>query len=301
MTDKQEPLIPKEFKGNIKNEKLDEYKKLYENKETKLSVLVSVDFIKPLNIFLSAVICLSFYLLLIAIIIKPNTFLIILFAIIIFVGNFTQSQVIPEFPSFKSTEEFKAKIKEILKVDVKIKSKDENNENKSLVTHTIDVTGQIEIPEDIKLCKFDEIIIYSEENICNEFKNKKLKPEICLDGIEEPFFIPEEIYWISDDHPISHPVNGLTIILSLLLLQWIQALYYILIWKMVVIYPIKLAVCEKKEFGKTNINVHGEIFDTDKNILQPNQNDKNNPENIISLDKEIIINNSQSYTSNNDE
>ena len=120
MTDKQEPLIPKEFKGNIKNEKLDEYKELYENKEFKPSVVVSVDFIKPLNIFLSAVICLSFYLLLIAIIIKPNTFLIILFAIIIFVGNFTQSQVIPEFPSFKSTEEFKAKIKEILKVYVKI-------------------------------------------------------------------------------------------------------------------------------------------------------------------------------------
>ena len=301
--EKEEPLNPPiEFKANTMDDKLNiDYEPIDKNKEFKQSEEVRVDFIKPLNIFLSAVICLSFYLILILIIKKPDTYLIILFAIIIFVGHFAQSQVIPEFPSFLSKEEFESKIEEILNSDVKIiKSKDKNNGNyylTDLIKCTIDVTGQIEIPKKDKLIKFDEFKLYTKKETREEFEklNAESEYEICLYKSGKCIHIPEEIYWIGET-PISRPVNELTIILSLLLLQWIQALYYIIKWKMVIIYPIKLAISEiEQEFAQTNINVHGQKYLSNKTAKAPNQNDKKN---TISFD-ENVLNTSQSPPNQN--
>ena len=287
--------IPIKFTYSIQIEKLVDYHTLDENTKFKEPELLNgglkVDFIKPLNIFLSALICLSFYSLLIIIILKPNTFSTILFVIIFFIGHFAQSQVIPEIPSFKSKEEFNSKIIEILNSKVIIK--DENNENNSLVKYTKDATGKIKIPENIKLIKFDKIIILSEKNICDELVEKNLKDKICFDNSKKNIkniVNPEEIYWISKS-PISHPVNGLTIILSLLLLQWIQALYYILTWKMVIIYPIKIAVPEikkeeYKELEQTKINIHGDEYTSNgilKNDLQQNEIKEKHTIKIISI------------------
>ena len=145
----------------IKKDKLNEYKPIYNNREFKTSELIYFKFIKPLNIFLSADICSSFDLFLIIIMVKPDTYFIILLAIIIFVGLFAQSQVIQEFK-----EELDSIIEEIFNVNVKIKSKGENNEKNylnDLVQYTIDVNDEIIIPEYIKLIKFDDIIIYSKK------------------------------------------------------------------------------------------------------------------------------------------
>ena len=281
------PIKPTKFEYQNETERLKDYSSLCENNKFKEPKLVNVDFIKPLNIFLSALICLSFYLLIYIIILKPNTFSIILFVIIFFIGHFAQSQVIPEFPSFKSKEEFSTKIKEIL--NSKVILKDENNTKISSVKYTIDVTGQIGIPEDIKLIKFDEVIILIEKNVCEKFKNKKLKYEIYFE--EKRIAIPEEIYYLSKP-PISHPVNGLTIILSLFLLQWIQALYYILNWKMVVIYQNKLAISEKKEFDRTKINVHGDEYISNgiiENDLEQNEIIKKHTNKMTSINQEESI------------
>ena len=52
------------------------------------------------------------------------------------------------------------------------------------------------------------------------------------------------------------PVNCITFILCLLFLQWIQATYYYLTWKMVIIKTVKLVTEEYICDSPTRINIH---------------------------------------------
>ena len=65
---------------------------------------------------------------------------------------------------------------------------------------------------------------------------------------------------------ISHPVNCLTIILSILFLQWIQALFYYLRWKVIYINPIKLVTENYRSDSITEIEIHGRKFKGEKYI-----------------------------------
>ena len=228
------------------------YIPIQENLKNKKCQLV--DFIKLPNIIISLLISLSFYFLLIILLIKSETTSLILFIIVFLVGHFSQSQVIPEFSSFKTKDDLIKDLKDIINSSV---SKINENENKDNY-YIYDAINELDIPEEIELIKFGELILYTDNELKREFDNVK----ICLkkeDKSDIDYF--DKIYCLT--RPIPNPVNYKTIILSLLLLQWIQALYYYLKWKgkMVVIYPMKLIVSSKiEEQGKpeTKINIQGE-------------------------------------------
>lgn len=62
------------------------------------------------------------------------------------------------------------------------------------------------------------------------------------------------------------PVNCINFILCLLFLQWIQATFYYLTWKMVIINPVKLVTEEYICDSPTRINIHGKIYKAKKFI-----------------------------------
>lgn len=236
---------------NKKNDK--KYEPIQENKKNKKCQLV--DFIKLPNIIISSLISLSFYFLLIILLIKSETTSLILFIIIFLVGHFSQSQVIPEFNSFKTKDDFFLDLKDILDCLILKENEKENKDN----YYIYDAINELDIPEEKELIKFGELILYTNNKLKREFDNVK----VCLKKEEDNSDIDyfDKIYCLT--RPIPNPVNYKTIILSLLLLQWIQALYYYLKWKgkMVVIYPMKLIVTSKiEEQGKpeTKININGE-------------------------------------------
>ena len=220
-----------------------------------------VRFFKLPNIIISLLLSLSFYFLLITLLIKLEREYLILFIIVFLVGHFTQYQIIP---NFKSEKEFYQKLQDILDSKVSIKSDNKIN------YYTYNVINELYIPKKIKTVKFGELILYIDEalkekkdEIKNNFSLKKSEDDIDINYLDE-------IYFLTD---LNSSVKCITIILSLLLLQWIQALYYYLNWKMAIIYPMKLTV--SKEFKdedkpKYVINIHG------KKILQPENKEKTN-------------------------
>ena len=269
--------IPTKFQQNECSYEINKYKSLDNNNKSFIpSNLVHIDFINCRNIFLSAFISLNFYLLLILIIQHAETYAIIFIIIIFLIGHFVQSQVIPEFPSFLSKNKFDTKLKEILNSKIIIKPKDKNDEKNNLtdlVKYTIDVTGELSIPKNIELARFGElIVIYSikddvefSKKIKEAQKNKGYSIDYALYTTEEGKNIKvdfsERIYCIKELGSTTPPINKLTILFSLLLLQWIQALYYILTWKMVLINPIKIVGTKiEHQFRQSIINVHGNEY-----------------------------------------
>ena len=290
---------PTKFQKNKPLSELNKYKSLKNKDDKKIFIpsdLVHIDFINCRNIFLSAFISLNFYFLLIVIILHPETMGIILFSIIFLVGHFVQSQVIPEYPNYLSKDKFDTKLKEILNSKVKIKIKGENNENNnssnSLIKYTIDITGEVEIPKNVELAKFGElIVIYLKgdtqlaKNVGLAQKTKTLSYELYKteDGNEIKVDLSDRIYCIKELGSTTPPINKLTILLSLLLLQWIQAIYYFLTWKMAIINPIKLVGEQTKDqfkYKQSVINVHGDeyksmAFNPQKTEEEKNEKDTN--------------------------
>ena len=282
---------PTKFKKNKCSYEKNKYKSLDNgNKSFIPSNVVHIDFINCSNIFLSAFISINFYFLLIVIILHPETYAIIFFIMIFIIGHFVQSQVIPEFPSFLSKDKFDTKLKEILNSKIIIKPKDKNDEKNNLtdlVKYTIDVTGELSIPKNIELARFGElIVIYSikddvefSKKIKEVQKNKVCSYDYALYTTEEGKNIKvdfsERIYCIKEFGSTTPPINKLTILFSLLLLQWIQALYYILTWKMVVINPIKIVgTTIEHKFKQSVINVHGDEYKS--MVYNTNKDEKDN-------------------------
>ena len=258
------------------------------NKKFISSDLTRIDFINCRNIFISALISLSFYFLFIIVVVEPDTTSIVLLIIIFIIGHFAQSQVIPEFPTFLSREEFEEKLKEILGCYVTIVAKAKNKEYKYLANYTLDVTGKMSIPNNIKLAKFGECLIYTDKAY-KEFSKKikeaikvnsfTYKTRLCKLEDDTDITFSERIYCINE-LGTTPPVNMITILLSIILLQWIQAVYYFFNWKMIVISPVKLVTSSMGTSPPPpcEIIVHGKKYKSKEYVLKEIEEDENSVE-----------------------
>ena len=95
--------------------------------------------------------------LLIILLIKSETTSLILLIIVFIVGHFSQSQVIPEVSSFKTKDDLIEDLKDIINSSV---SKINENENKNNY-YIYDSINELDIPEEIELIKFGELLLYT--------------------------------------------------------------------------------------------------------------------------------------------
>ena len=131
-------------------------------------------------------------------------------------------------------------------------------------SYTIDLTGKLVIPNDINLAKYGEIICYTDDSFyefCDKYKVvydcEFLRSKAYYYDSKEDFEVKyyDEIFSLNDSSKMD-PVDCITFILCLLFLQWIQATYYYLTWKMVIIKTVKLVTEEYICDSPTRINIH---------------------------------------------
>ena len=187
--DKLEHYLSEKLTKNVKDKdnknNKDTYKYISIPESKRKKKCDEVRFFKLPNIIISSLISLSFYCLLITLLIKSERTSLILFIIVFLVGHFAQSQVIPEFPSFKSEEAFYKKLQDILDSSVSIKSENKINH----AYYIYDVINELYIPKKIKIIKFGELILYTDKTLEKEInkvnknfslKNRKIRQILII-------------------------------------------------------------------------------------------------------------------------
>ena len=239
-------------------------------------LMVSYFGYKISNIILPFIYFCIFYLLLITVILTKSTLPIIFLPIIYIIGQYFQGGILP-YPIYGSRENFFIKINQILNASTKLNLCD-NNFFDFKGKYTFDVTGQIDIPDTINNIKIGKIQYFIE----NEYYNINRKwgftyfPKIIY---EDKYIENTDIIYSLNFNQDTPPFNGLIFILSIFLLQWINALIFrnISLGDVIVIYPAKLIIVDlnnNKNIPESNFTVHGQTLDIEKYTINPINEDE---------------------------
>ena len=122
------------------------------------------------------------------------------------------------------------------------------------VEFTTDITGEIDIPDNINIIKLEEIQYFIDLKIKNLIK----KFEKAYGNYRASFihifhnskFKSKTFYYWIDSNKKSTNINFISLILSIFLLHWIKAIYIYGsgIFNYVVIYPAKLLSRDSSKF-----------------------------------------------------
>lgn len=260
--------LPKEISRKyfkLKNNKLVSEENFFES--AKISKMQSFS---RLMIFFCLLFSITFYLLLISVILTHKAWLIAFFILDYLVALFLQLAIVPSPRNFKSKLEFGAMLNKILESEARIglcqKSKDKVlNAFSYPGKYNTDITGKINIPKSIHYAKIGKVQYYTEKDYYT-FEDKYMS---LFGNYNYRLFLSFNNTRLNEFHDIyslkyntnSSSINLIIRICYFLLLQPIYAMIYAASpEKCVTIYPAKLITQEFALNSHTCINVHGNIF-----------------------------------------
>ena len=244
---------------------------------------------KPEEIIISFIFSIAFYLLFINLLLSLEIITIVLLPIIYILGQIIQGGIIPE-PIYYSRQNFFKEMEKILNYSVIITLESLKIDKKFHFKgkYTNDVSGDINIPKSINLVKIGNLQCFIDEKYYREIKKWDLKCKTIPDINNHKGNV---IYNLNSDYNIP-PYNIITIILSIFLLQWINALIfcYVSAGDVVTIFPAKLIIIDPKKDSPTNIVIHGNSLKIPKNIFNPIKENEydNNIDFLMRKEKETL-------------
>ena len=231
----------------------------------------------------------TFYLLFLTVILTGNS--IFYFILIYFIGLIVQVKVFPIPCNYNSKIEFENDIYKLLKSSAEISlTKYKKITCNYPGKYIFDITGDINIPKDIKFVKFGNIQYYVDEGIVDFKKHfdtlygkSKLKKKLMCD--DKQFSLSNLYYDLSSDNNY-YSITIKTRILSFLLLEWIEAIYYnYFSSNCIIIYPAKLISKQNNVYAETKINIHGNVIENKYYVVS-----KNDTEQSENLEQEYLNN-----------
>ena len=281
--------LPEEI--NLKYHKLDSNNRLMNRNGNFISSYYSKEeFLSYHTIFISFIFSITFYLLLISVLLTMKTWLIVFLIFIYFTGSFLQFGVIPTPYEYGSKVDFETKLNNIIHGSAKIRFfQIKNKEKKNFIIYpakySTDITGTINIPKNISYARILDVQFYTEfdyKNFYEQYKKiySKFYCEAIISNENKIININRRIYSLNSNSS-SSSVNFYTTICCLLLLQWLNAFIKSFCSnKIVIICPAKLITKEFALNSKTCICVHGkkiipEQFNTVEINLERNEKFEN--------------------------
>lgn len=237
---------------------------------------------EPLNnmnifgLFLSFIYFFSFYFLLLTFLLTYNMKILIFLIIVYILGNLVQLFVIPNPIYFKTKSDFETDINKILNSYVIIKLSDGKNNKKATyqAKYAIDITGSINIPNDINYVKIKGVQLYVKNDLKELIENFKMVNKSCkidykLMYNDEEINLPEAAYAINQKDRI-YSINCFHTFCSLLLIQCFYALFDIVAKskKCIRLFPAKL-ITSNFTSSPTKFVVHGQKNDVNSYVSVP--------------------------------
>ena len=248
------------------NKKLDyQFGSIKDNKKFDSSKVIKIFDIKTWIIVIMIIISMLFYAQLLSYILYRDIKLLIFFIIVYIIGTLFQLNVVQEPLKYKSKSKFENVISKILNSYVRFKvcNKSEGKKATYQAKYTIDITGTLNIPSQYHYVRIKAVQLFSKSDLytlIDKFeylhKGSKVKYKMVYNN-EKVNFNSSDIYAINSDND-SYSINIFTTIFSILLLQWINALYYNYSQskRCVDIYLAKL-ITDKLSNSPSKIIIHG--------------------------------------------
>ena len=213
-----------------------------------------------------------FYLLLTGVILTKDIETIVHLVLIYIIASFYQLLTFTNIVRYNSKEQFEKYLNEYLNSNVTIKLREGKNMVELPVEFTTDITGEIDIPDNINIIKLEEIQYFIDLKIKNLIK----KFEKAYGNYRASFihifhnskFKSKTFYYWIDSNKKSTNINFISLILSIFLLHWIKAIcvYGSGVFNYVVIYPAKLLSRDSSINSNTKLNIHGKIYKQRNNV-----------------------------------
>ena len=239
------------------------------------------------EIIISSIFSITFYLLFIDLLLSQKTITIVLFPITYILGQIIQGGILHE-PIYYSRQDFFKEMEKILNLSVTIslKSVRINNAFHFKGKFTNDVSGNINIPKSINLIKIGNFQYFIDEKYYQEFNEWKLD----IKTIPKIDYYKGSIIYNLNSNYKTPPYNIITLILSIFLLQWINALIFrfVSVEDIVTIFPAKLITVNPKDdhYSPTSIVIHGNSLNIPKNITNSvNESEYDNKINFLIRDE----------------
>ena len=255
-------------------------KNYVKNDDSKIKVtsIENISYMDNFSIISSIIISFIFYLVVLTIILTNSIFLTVCAVLLYICGTFyVQARLLPTDNDYlENTEQLlEDDLKKILNCHVEYHFSYYKNKLKYPGKYITDATGEINIPKDINFVEIERLQIYLEKDFMN-FKDNFFKYYKEDSGYEhEVIYNEKECKFKSKIYNINNTplVNMSTRIMSLLMLQWIKAIYYRLHPKclqMVVIYPIKIITKDNPVSSSTKIIIKNKEIKPDNNYINLN-------------------------------
>ena len=262
------------------NKKLDyQFGSIKDHKKFDSSKVIKIFDIKTWIIVIMIIISMLFYVQLLSYILYRDIKLLIFFIIVYIIGTLFQLNVVQEPLKYKSKSNFEDVISKILNSYVRFKvcNKSEGKKATYQAKYTIDITGTLNIPSQYHYARIKAVQLFSKSDLYTlidrfEYlhKGSKVKYKMVYNK-EKVDFNSSDIYAINSNND-SYSINIFTTILSILLLQWINALYYNYSQskRCVDIYLAKL-ITDKLSNSPSKITIHGKKFNLIPYVVIPSK------------------------------
>ena len=274
-------FISNKWPLDTKNEKYTKFKYQFGsskiNKKFNSSTRDKLYNLKIYSIIIMMFYSIVFYDLVITYIFYPQTKLLIFFIIIYILGTLIQVSIIPKPMKYKPKTEFENDINKILNsyVIFKINHKKNQKEATYQAKYTIDITGTLNIPKGYNYASIKEVQLYGKNNLntlINNFREVYKSANVDYKMIyenEEINFDSSAIYNISGEDDL-YSINCCTTFFSVLLLQWINALYYYISTskKCINIYLAKL-ITDNLSNTPSKITIHEKKYQIQNYVIIP--------------------------------
>ena len=216
-----------------------------------------------------------FYLNLTSAIITRDLTPIIFSALIYICASILQLRIVPEPHFYKSRIEFDENMKKLfnLTLSLKFSSYSDNNKTEYPIKYINDITGTINIPNDIKFVKIQKFQLFFDEDFdkFNEkYEDLHGNNYLIITSYYNDILIDDKSLYGTynlNSNSSTYTINFGRTIICLFLLQWIFAIYdKNKSTKCIVFSPAKL-ISTKKFNSTTNIYIHEKPFKFNKNIF----------------------------------
>ena len=251
--------------------------------------------VNPFAIIFMMFYSITFYDLLITFMIYHDIKLLIYFIIVYILGSLFQVIVIPRPIKFKSKHEFEEDLNKILNSYILFEITNNKKKKKAMyqAKYTIDITGSINIPEDFGYVTIKEVQLFAKDDLKKLIKNfEKIYKSSDVDfkmfyQKEETVFNSSSIYSLNTKNDL-YSINKYTIIFSLLLLQWFNAIYYRLskTKKCINIYLAKLLTSEMAN-TPSKITIHGRRYQIEPYLVNPIENNSEFEKDLEEYERDI--------------
>ena len=235
-----------------------------------------------------------FYLLLIGGILSGDILTIVFACIIYIFATFLQLFTFPRLTIFQSKQVFESYLNKLLNSSVKIYLKADEKKIELPVEYTTDITGEIDIPDNINIIRMTDVQYFIDAQIKELIDKFKKAHQYLYDISFVHIYQGKKIntrgfnYWINSSKK-SNNVNFMSTILSILLLHWIKTFFLICSSKFqyVLISPAKLLSRNLAINSPTKLNIQGRLYKPEASHINSQITEKIR-ESLDTLDKDYI-------------